>query len=817
MAEVLEVPAPAQAPSGSETAFLPIEGMTCASCVARIERGLRREPGVVSADVSLAMETATVAYDPATTGPGKLAVAVAKAGYTVPQSTIDLAITGMTCASCVARVEKALHKVPGVADVSVNLATEQARVRAVGNAQPLLPALLDAVHRAGYGATLHADVGSRAAAHDAAAQQKARTDLLRFIVGVLLTVPMLVEMSAHLAGMHWRLPPLLALALATPVQFWIGGRFYVAGWKALRAGTGNMDLLVALGTSAAYGFSAVQVLLRPFDAAPLYFEAAAVVIVLVVLGRWLEARAKRGAAAAIRALMALRPDRARIVRDGTEQEVAIETVVPGDIAIVRPGERIPVDGVVLAGTSDVDESLMTGESRPVAKRAGDAVVGGAINGDGLLRVEVRAVGTETTLARIVRLVEGAQASKAPVQRLVDQVSAIFVPVVVAVAAFTFLGWWLIAGDVQTGLVAAVSVLVIACPCALGLATPTAIMAGTGAAARSGILIKDAEALERAHRITTIVFDKTGTLTAGQPRLAAILAAPGWRDADVLQRAAVAQQGSEHPLARAVLERARKDGLSLQPLDDFKALPGRGIEAHAGGYTIRVGNARLMQESGIDIRSIADKAQPLAAAGHTVMFVAQDAALLGAITAGDTVRPEARDAIRRLRHLGIETVMLTGDNRPAAETIAQALHMTNVIAEVLPDGKAREVARLKHEGRVVAMVGDGVNDAPALAAADIGIAMGTGADIAMQTAGITLMRGDLALVAGAIEVSHATYAKIRQNLFWAFFYNVIGIPVAALGLLNPVVAGAAMAFSSASVVANSLRLRRWHVSSDRESG
>jgi Cu+-exporting ATPase len=816
MAEVLEVPAPAQVPSGSETALLPIAGMTCASCVARIERGLRREPGVVSADVSLATETATVAYDPATTDPGKLAAAVANAGYTVPQSTIDLAITGMTCASCVGRVEKALLKVPGVADVSVNLATEQARVRAFGDAQALLPALLDAVRRAGYGATLHSDAGTRAVADDAA-QHEARTDLLRFIVGVLLTVPMLVEMSAHLAGMHWRLPPLLALAVATPVQFWIGGRFYVAGWKALRAGTGNMDLLVALGTSAAYGFSAIQVLLRPFGAAPLYFEAAAVVIVLVVLGRWLEARAKRGAAAAIRALMALRPDRARIVRDGTEQEVAIETVVPGDIAIVRPGERIPVDGVVLAGASDVDESLMTGESRPVAKRAGDAVIGGAINGDGLLRIEARAVGAETTLARIVRLVEGAQASKAPVQRLVDRVSAVFVPVVVAVAALTFVGWWLIAGDAQAGLVAAVSVLVIACPCALGLATPTAIMAGTGAAARSGILIKDAEALERAHRITTIVFDKTGTLAAGQPRVAAIVAAPGWRDADVLQRAATAQQGSEHPLARAVLERAREDRLALPSLEDFKALPGRGIEARAGGHTIRAGNARLMQERGIDIRWIADKAQPLAAAGHTVMFVAEDAALLGVITAGDTVRPEAREAIRRLRHLGIETVMLTGDSRPAAETIAQALHMKNVIAEVLPDGKAREVARLKREGRTVAMVGDGVNDAPALAAADIGVAMGTGTDIAMQTAGITLMRGDLALVAGAIEVSHATYAKIRQNLFWAFFYNVIGIPVAALGLLNPVVAGAAMAFSSASVVANSLRLRRWHVSSDRESG
>jgi Cu+-exporting ATPase len=817
MTAVLNRPREA-APVGAEptavaTIILPISGMTCASCVSRVERGLRREPGVVSADVSLAAEKATVAYDPAATDPARLVAAVERSGYGVPETVIDLAISGMTCASCVGRVEKALRRVPGVVDVAVNLATEQARVRVSGTSQSVVPGLLEAVQRAGYSAQLRTDAAQRDADDNADAQRRARSELVRFVVGVLLTLPLLAEMVAHLAELPWSLPPLAALALATPVQFWIGRHFYVAGWKALRAGTGNMDLLVALGTSAAYGFSAVRVFLDPHHAMPLYFEAGAIVIVLVVLGRWLEARAKRGAAAAIRALMALRPERARILRDGAEREVAVDAVVPGDIVLVRPGERIPVDGVVLAGASDVDESLMTGESRPVAKHPGDKVIGASINGDGLLRIEARAVGAEATLARIVRLVEGAQASKAPVQRLVDRVSAIFVPIVLAVAAVTFVVWWLALGDVQGGLLAAVSVLVIACPCALGLATPTAIMAGTGTAARAGILIKDAEALERAHRITAIVFDKTGTLTVGQPRVIEIVTAAGIQEADVLRCAATAQQGSEHPLGRAVLERARQDGAAPAPLDGFQALPGRGIEARAAGQALLVGTSRLMQERGIDVSAI-EKSPRLA--GHTVMYVAADGVLLGAIAAGDTVRPEARGAIERLHGLGVETVMLTGDNRAAAQAIAQTLGIKTVIAEVLPDAKAQEIARVRQAGRVVAMVGDGVNDAPALAAADIGIAMGTGTDVAMQAAGVTLMRGDLALVSGAIEISRITYAKIQQNLFWAFVYNIVGIPVAALGLLNPVVAGAAMAFSSASVVANSLWLRRWRVTKERES-
>ncbi|HEX6980060.1 MAG TPA: heavy metal translocating P-type ATPase [Alphaproteobacteria bacterium] len=787
----------------------PVEGMTCASCVSRLERALGRAPGVHRADVSLASETAMIAYDPAVTDPASLAGVIGRAGYAVPEASVDLKITGMTCASCVARVENALRRVPGVVSADVNLATERARVRVLGAAPAAMAALIEAVARTGFGATPWSGAAARAEAAEEAARRRSRDDLIRVVIGAVLTLPLLAEMVVHLAGGHWRLPPLAALALATPVQFWIGGRFYVAGWKALRAGTGNMDLLVALGTSAAYGYSAVLALADPWGMPPLYFEAAAVVIVLVVLGKWLETRAKRGAAAAIRALMALQPESARVVRNGAEQDVPVDSVLPGETVIVRPGGRVPVDGIVVAGESDLDESLLTGESRPVAKRPGDRVIGGAINGDGLLRIEARAVGADATLARIIGLVEGAQASKAPVQRLVDRISALFVPVVLAVAAVTFVAWWLLAGDPQGGLIASVSVLVIACPCALGLATPTAIMAGTGAAARAGILIKDAEALERAHRITTVVFDKTGTLTVGRPVVADIIAAPDVDEATVLASAATAQQGSEHPLGRAVLEAAKARGLALPPLAEFRARPGRGIEAVADGRRLRVGNRRLMDESGIAVGMLAARAEALSRDGKTVMFVA-DGRLLGLIAAGDAIRPGARLAVRDLKALGIESVMLTGDNRGAAEAVAGALGIDRVIAEVLPEDKARIVAGLRGDGRVVAMVGDGVNDAPALAAADIGIAMGTGTDVAMQAAGVTLMRGDPALVAMAIDASRATYAKIRQNLFWAFVYNLIGIPIAAVGWLSPVVAGAAMAFSSASVVSNSLLLRRWKV-------
>jgi Cu+-exporting ATPase len=782
--------------------------MTCASCVSRLERALASEPGVQKATVNLATEQGTVRYDPSVTGYDRLAAAVARAGYAVPGSTIDLSISGMTCASCVGRVEKALAQVPGVSEVSVNLATERARVRAAGRAEDLLPRLVEAVQRIGYGARPATVDAGRADAADQHEAARARADFRRLVIGVLLTLPLVAEMVLHIAGSHWRLPPLVALALATPVQFWLGGRFYVAGWKALRAGTGNMDLLVALGTSAAYALSAVRALSDPSGIPALYFEASAIVIVLVVLGRWLEGRAKRSAAAAIRALMVLRPERATVVRDGAESEVPADSVLPGETVIVRPGERVPVDGVVLAGESELDEALLTGESVPVARRPGDRVIGGAINGDGLLRIEARAVGADATIARMIRLVEDAQASKPSVQRLVDRISAVFVPIVLVIAAVTFLAWWLGAGDAEAGMIAAVSVLVIACPCALGLATPTAIMAGSGAAARAGILVKDAEAFERAHRIATVVFDKTGTLTQGRPEVTAIVAVAPRSEAEILRLAAGAQQGSEHTLARAILDRAKADALSIDPLEEFRAFPGRGIEAKVAGRAVLVGNARLMGERGLDTEGLAGEVDRLAGEGHSIVYVAEGSRVAGLIALRDVPRPEARDGVAGLRERGIETVMLTGDTSAAANAVAKALGMTQVHAEVLPEDKARHVAALRGPQGAVAMVGDGINDAPALAAADIGIAMGTGTDAAMHAADITLMRPDLRLVAGAADISRATHAKIRQNLFWAFLYNVIGIPIAALGLLSPILAGAAMALSSVSVVANSLMLGRW---------
>jgi Cu+-exporting ATPase len=798
------VPRPATS-SAQADVTLPVAGMTCASCVSRIERALAREPGVRSAEVNLASESAHVTYDPVRTDVAHLAQAITRAGYSIPPAQIDLQIEGMTCAACVARVEKALNSVPGVMDASVNLANGRARVSASAGVDSA--ALIAAVTRTGYGAQVWSDLAARSEQADADADARSRAELRRFVIATVLTLPMLADMAAHLLGWHWRVPPLMQLALATPVQFWIGAPFYAAGWRALRAGTGNMDLLVALGTSAAYAFSAIEALRDPFGMPVLYFEGAAVVIALVVLGRWLEARAKRAAATAIRALMKLRPEQARVLRNGVEIDVPVDTVTHGELVIVRPGARIAVDGVVESGASDVDESLLTGESRPVPKQKDDRVIGGSVNGDGLLRVRATEIGAEATLARIIRLVESAQAAKAPVQRLVDQVSAVFVPAVILVALATFLAWWLIAGEAQNGFVAAVSVLVIACPCALGLATPTAIMAGTGAAARAGILIRDAEALERAHQIKIVVFDKTGTLTQGHPVVQAVVAADGHDQDGVLRTAAIAQQGSEHPLARAILDAAKHLG-KLPALESFRALPGRGIVAQADGAEILVGNRRLMAERGIDMGALQARWDELEAQGHTAVAVVRAKTAVGLIAAGDAPRDSAKGAIATLNRVGIETIMLTGDNRRAAEAVAHKLGLTRVIAEVLPEEKSRHVAALRKDGKVVAMVGDGVNDAPALAAADIGIAMGTGTDAAMAAAGVTLMRPDLRLVPAAIDISHVTLARIRQNLFWAFVYNIVGIGLAAVGLLNPLIAGSAMAFSSASVVANSLRLKRW---------
>ncbi|MGA1327779.1 MAG: heavy metal translocating P-type ATPase [Rubrivivax sp.] len=816
------------------TRRLPISGMTCASCVGRVERALRAVPGVRGADIHLGQEQALVEAE-ASVGLTTLIAAVEAAGYEVPLRQVTLPIEGMTCASCVGRVERALRRVEGVVEVSVNLATERASLT-------VLPATSDAalaaaVEKAGYtvageaghaagqpGADAYAATGGvqavgagRLTPQDAWRALTRGTDSwVPVFVALALAFPLVAPMALAPLGIDAMPPAWAQWLLATPVQFVLGARFYRAGWKALRAGAGNMDLLVAIGTSAAYGLSVyLMVEHAAHGGAPhLYFEASAAVIALVLLGKALETRAKRRTADAIRALNALRPDTARVLRDGAEVEVPVEQVRPGDVVFVRPGERIAVDGVVLDGRSHVDESLLTGESMPVVRGPGDRVTGGAINAEGALRVRTTAVGGESTLARVVRRVESAPAAKAPLPRTVDRVSAVFVPVVMGVALLTLAGWAIAGVGWEEALVHAVSVLVIACPCALGLATPTAIMAGTGVAARRGILIKDAQALELAHAVTAVAFDKTGTLTEGRPQLAALHAAPGHDEGEVLRLSAALQQGSEHPLARAVTERARAAGVDVPQAQAVQALPGRGVHGQVQGRSLWLGSARLLAEQGLDPGALAAPAQMLQAQGRTVSWLigaptdATAPELIGLLAFGDALKPSAVQAVARLQALGVRTVMLTGDNRGSAQAVAQALGIAEVRAEVLPADKAAVVTALREAGAVVAMVGDGINDAPALAAADVGIAMSTGTDVAMQTAGVTLMRGDPGLVADAIDVSRRTYATIRRGLFWAFAYNVIGIPLAAFGQLSPVVAGAAMALSSVSVVANALWLTRW---------
>ncbi|MGY6256410.1 heavy metal translocating P-type ATPase [Paraburkholderia caledonica] len=756
-----------------------------------------------------------------------------------PTRTAELEIGGMTCASCAMRVEKALAKVPGVASASVNLATETASVNLTAAAAAASDALIAAVKKAGYEAALlappdaapdaapelaDADVASApettaGAAVPTAAERKrsqTRRELVAVLVCALLTLPLIVPMLGEWFGVHAMLPPWLQFGLASIVQFVFGARFYRAAYRAVRAGAGNMDLLVALGTSAAYGISVYQLATHPEDAMHLYFEASAVVITLVRFGKWLEARAKRQTTDAIRALQALRPDRARIRVGADEREVPLAQVKVGTVVIVRPGERVPVDGAVLEGRTHIDESLITGESMPVAKQTGDAVTAGSINGEGAIAVTTTAIGAETTLARIIRLVESAQAEKAPIQRLVDRVSEIFVPAILAIAALTLIGWLLAGAGGETAILNAVAVLVIACPCALGLATPAAIMAGTGVAARHGVLIKDAEALETAHRVNVVAFDKTGTLTIGQPSVTAFEPVGNIGRDEALALAAAVQRQSDHPLARAVVKahEAAAPGARVLTASAARAVAGRGVEADVEGRALALGSARWLRELGIGLSPEAEaRARELEAAGNTVSWLmqrdSQSGVALALIAFGDTVKPTARAAIDRLRAMGVKSVLVTGDNRGSAASVAKALGIDEFHAEVLPDDKARVIRDLKmRSAGIVAMAGDGINDAPALAAADIGIAMATGTDVAMHAAGITLMRGDPALVADAIDISCKTWRKIQQNLFWAFVYNLIGIPLAAFGLLNPMLAGAAMAFSSVSVVTNALLLRTW---------
>ena len=760
--------------------------------------------------------------------------------------TVDLGVGGMTCASCVARVEKALKKVPGVQAASVNLATESARVTAP-DADALAPLLRRAVRDAGY--------EPRAA--DAAIDNSDASPWAGFApvgIGLLLSLPLVAPMLLLPFGISWMPPAWVQFLLATPVQFWLGARFYKAAWGAVKARSGNMDLLVAIGTTAAWALSMWLWLFSGHgEHAHLYFESAAVVVTLVLLGKWLESRAKRQTTAAIRALHALRPEVAHVIDwDGAEKDLPVDELRRGDTLVVRPGERMPADGRITEGATQVDESMLTGEPLPVAKALGDGVTGGSINGDGRVRVQVTAAGSESVLASIIRLVEDAQAAKAPVPRLVDKVSAVFVPTVLVIALATLFGWWLAGVGMETAIIRAVAVLVIACPCALGLATPTAIMAGTGVAAKFGILIKDAEALEIAHRVDTVAFDKTGTLTEGKPRLLALVPAPGVDDTAALKTAASLQSGSEHPLARAVLAAAKERGVAFDPPQNVRAVPGRGTEGQVDGHTVLIGSRRWMDELGVDFKPFEAAAQAQQAQGATISVVAvrrgeaQPPQPVALLAFGDEPKAGARAAIEALHARGVRAVMISGDNRSAAEAMARRLGLKpeagEVMADVLPGDKAAAIGALKNPGghrtdappsasrpeggqppangsapraagdraglQTVAMVGDGVNDAPALAAADVGIAMGSGTDVAMHAAGITLMRGDVGLVPAALDISARTVAKIRQNLFWAFIYNVCGIPLAALGYLSPVVAGAAMALSSVSVMGNALLLKRW---------
>ena len=778
---------------------LPLSGMTCAACAARIEKVLNRLPGV-AASVNFASEHARIEMSSSETTPQQIVSTVEKAGFGVPLQTLELGIEGMTCAACATRIEKVLNRLPGVEAV-VNLASERARVRfqpgVVDAAQ-----LVAAIDRAGFVGRI-ADDRSRE-------EEKARkltvyrAELRRFWIAAVLTLPLLAQMVTMLgadAGQHQdALPRWLQLLLATPVQFWIGWRFYDGGWKSLRGGGANMDVLVALGTSAAYIFSLI-VTLAGMHHLPVYFEASAAVITLVLLGKLLEARAKAKTTAAIEALVRLQPKTARVERDGQVLEIDAALLIPGDIFIVRPGESLPVDGEVIEGASSVNEAMLTGESMPVRKQAGDRVFAATANSEGMLRCRATGVGEHTLLAGIIRMVAEAQGSKAPVQRLADRISAIFVPVVCVIALFTFAGWWIFGGVFSEALVNAVAVLVIACPCALGLATPTAIMVGTGQGARAGILVKNAEALEHAEKITVLAVDKTGTLTRGEPVVTDIV--PLAQDAEqVLLLAAALEQGSEHPLARAVLQKA--SALPLHKVADFRAVPGKGVEGTVDGHSLRLG----MPDWFADLALPTEQITALQAAGKTVVVLAENGVALGLLAIADPLRDSSRAAVARLKTMGIRVVMLTGDNAVTAKAIALEAGIDDFRAGILPGEKAAEVAVLKSGGQIVAMVGDGINDAPALAAADISFAIGAGSDAAIEAADMTLVRSDLNGIVDAIRLSRATLGKIRQNLFFAFVYNVLGIPLAALGLLNPVIAGAAMAMSSVSVVSNSLLLKRW---------
>ena len=796
--------------TGLRSGNLKIAGMTCAACASRIEKGLAKVAGVEKAAVNFAAEQASVSYDPAQTNLPALAQKVHDLGYQVVADKAEFGISGMSCAACSTRIEKGLQKLPGVYSASVNLAAEKAVVEYSGS-ELTIGQIQEKVKQLGYEAHNIAearDVDREKTLREA----EIRSQKMRFWLSAVLAFPLLVAMIAHSLGMMhgvsaFFMQPVVQLVLSTPVQFVAGWPFYRGAYAALKNGSANMDVLVALGTSSAYFYSIANMLTGDPD---LYFETSAVLITLIILGKLLEARAKGRTSAAIKALMGLQAKTARVVRDGQELDVPIETVVVGDVLVVRPGEKVPVDGVIIEGTSTLDESMLTGESLPVDKKAGDAVVGATINKFGAFKFEARKVGKDTTLAQIVRIVEAAQGSKAPIQRFADVVSGYFVPAVVAIAILTFAGWYFVfdPGNFSRALVNFTAVMVIACPCALGLATPTSIMVGTGKGAENGILIKGAEHLENAHRLTTIVLDKTGTITKGQPEVTDVLAMDGFSETAVVTAAASLEKSSEHPLAQAIVKYGAARLPSIAAPQAFTAIPGHGVKGVVEGQAVLAGTRKFMQDSGIALGAAAAQQEQLEQQGKTVILVAIDQALAGMIAVADTVKETSAQAVAQLQQMGIEVWMITGDNARAAQAIAAGVGIEHVMAEVLPENKAAKVAELKQAGKVVGMVGDGINDAPALATADVGFAIGTGTDVAIEAADITLMRGDLMGLVSAVKLSKATMRNIKQNLFWALVYNALGIPVAAAGFLSPVVAGAAMAFSSVSVVTNALRLKNF---------
>jgi Cu+-exporting ATPase len=817
---------------GESVITIPVSGMTCASCVRQVERALLKQKGVAEASVNFAAEKATVSYDPAVTNPEELVGAIEDAGYGAEVRRVFFGVTGMSCASCVGRVERALTKIPGVLHASVNLATELATVdHLVGEAGR--GDLERAVEGAGYGVVRQEEEVAAEDAHEREyGKLKANFLLAAALTALILigSLPMMVGVEPPVAMMRLKIT---LLALATPVQFWAGWRFYWGAWGALKHAQANMNTLVVMGTSAAYLYSAVATLAPNVFAgrADVYFDTSSLIVTLVLLGRLLEMRAKGRTGEAIKKLAGLQAKTARVVRVGEEVDVPVEEVEVGDIVIVRPGEKVPVDGRVASGESAVDEAMITGEPIPVTKRAGDEVIGATINKTGAFRFRATKVGRDTALAQIVRMVEEAQGSRAPIQRLADTISGVFVPVVMALATLTFFVWLLFGPEpaFTLALLNFVAVLIIACPCAMGLATPTSIMVGTGRGAERGILIKGGEALEAAHKLDTVVLDKTGTLTRGEPELTDVVATNGIPEEDLLRLTASAERGSEHPLGEAIVRGAKGRGVRPHAAEKFESVTGGGVRARVEGREVLVGNRRLLSESGVPEDGLLTKGEALDRGGKTAMFVAVDGAPAGLVAVADNLRDESREAVERLHELGLEVAMITGDNRASAEAVVRELGIERVMAGVLPEDKANEVERLQGEGRKVGMVGDGINDAPALALADVGITIGTGTDVAMEAADVTLVGSDVRGVARAIGLSKATVRNIRQNLFWAFAYNVLLVPVAAgalypffadgsvpellrpalgeHGFLNPVLAAAAMALSSVTVLTNALRLRR----------